>query len=68
MIGSIGAALFIVKCLESDDGSTTPLALILAAAMAFGLPTTSFVKTLEKASTHISAAADKISTQQFMPK
>jgi len=33
MIGSISAAMFIIKALESEDGSSTPLALILVAAL-----------------------------------
>jgi hypothetical protein len=63
MIGSISAALFVAKLLDSEDGSSTPLALALGLAMAVFAPMGGAHASFEKAKTEVVKAGARIASQ-----
>lgn len=58
-IGSLTCAFWLVKIMESEDGSTTPLALVLAAVFLVGSNTLSF-EPIERAQIALQHVAAKI--------
>lgn len=63
MIGTISAAFFVAKFLDSEDGSGTLLALALVLAAALFAPMGGPQASFEKAKTEVVKAGERIASQ-----
>jgi len=63
MLGELHIALWLAKLLESDDGSSTPIAVAMIVASAAFAPFGGTHAVIDKLHAQVSVAADKIAHQ-----